>query len=148
MGPEPHPLHPKITVVPVHLGDLETLPTAPHMERQVWPREVFRRIQDSDWPIERICISTTWATFHRKLRGIYHEINIPRDQRGHDPSVGYWPTYFCKWIRLLDKKGYHVEDRYGVSITSSDGPAQEVFSWLQGFDEWELVDSLGKWGYA
>lgn len=147
-GPDPPPSHPSITVVPVHLGNLETLPTAPHMERQVWPREVFKRIRDTNWPIERIRISTTWATFYRKLRGIYDEINIPPDQRESDPSVRYWPTYFCKWIRLLHQKGYHVEDRYGVPITSSDGPAQEVHSWLQGFDEWVLVDRLGQWGYA
>jgi len=122
-GPRPPRDHPKLTIVAVHTGNLDSLP---QIGRLLWSPELFERLpKREEWPISNFCISTSWSTFYRKLRSI-HEA---RGEESEDSS--YWPKYFCKWIDLLLSKNYPVEDRYGVAIGDSDG----LPIWLSGFRE-------------
>ncbi|KIM25285.1 hypothetical protein M408DRAFT_10484 [Serendipita vermifera MAFF 305830] len=141
----PEPLDRDIILIPVFLGDLKTTLTAPYLVGQVWPREVYEKIQTTNWPIERVRIPTTWSTFHRKLCTIYDQREICVEERGKDPNVGFWPTYFWRIFRLILSKGYVLEDRYGVAINSEEREARDAFCWLQWFDEWILVDEAGEW---
>lgn len=122
-GPRPPQNHPKLTIVPVHIGNLYSLPD---IGRLLWSPELFEQLPEGDaWPIERLCITTSWITFYDALRTI-HETP---DEDGSDSS--YWPKFFCKWIDLLLSKNYAVQDRYEVSIGDSEG----LLTWLGGFRE-------------
>jgi hypothetical protein len=122
-GPRPSRTHPRLTIVPTYVGNLDSLP---HLGPLLWSPELFEQLSGhEEWPISRLCISTSWSTFYRKLRSL-HET---RGEEGEDSS--YWPKFFCKWVDLLLSKNYAVEDRYGTAIGATDG----LLTWLGNFRE-------------
>jgi len=137
-GPAPPQGHPRLTFVPVHLGEIGTIE---EVRTLVWPVELFNEFTNSKvWPIDRIRIPTTWGTFYRKLRHLY-EANVYLDEGEEiNEDADHWPTYFRQWFDILLEREYILEDRYQRSITERSGEA--LLSWLRGFDEWELVERV------
>jgi hypothetical protein len=129
--------HPRLTFVPVHLGDLDSLPN--YVSQIIWPGGLFQEFQNSaPWPIDIIRISTTWATFHRKLRRLHQRPTNPNQEGQPDEPPTDWPRYFCDWANVLLSKGYTIEDRNHVSVLEGRGEA--LLSWLRGINDWYFID--------